>query len=82
MLLFVIRTSHLTLVFWWILEITAKSAMDLEKQNPVERTLSHPEVEVDTMMMADYNDDDDGSGEAKARRENFVSSRSRGKRRW
>ena len=46
-----IRTSHLTLVFWWILETTAKSAMDLEKQKLAERTLSHPEVEVETMVL-------------------------------
>ena len=34
-------------LLWWILETTAKSEMDLEKQKPAERTLSPPEVEVE-----------------------------------
>ena len=51
MLLFVSRISHLTPALWWIVETTAKSGMDLEKQKPAERTLSPPEVEVEKMMM-------------------------------
>merc|ERR1719397_807678 len=42
---FLARTSLLTPALWWILETTAKSEMDLEKQKPAERTLSPPEVE-------------------------------------
>ena len=45
------RISHLTLGLWWTLEITATSAMPLEKQKHAERILYPPEMEVIPIIM-------------------------------
>ena len=45
------RISHPTLGLWWTLEITATSAMPLEKQKHAERILYPPEMEVIPIIM-------------------------------